>query len=315
VAAEPGKQAGDEPPAAVEDADRWLDEQLQAFKARSFSELSRMPRRASLEAPPRLSAFRFTVFRTPGQTGGVEVMLRREARGPAGWLFREFEKFPNESFDEATMPRPHTIAALAHAVGRFECQLRRRQVEMHRRPSEMSLETFRRLGLHRAAEIRVFSASYRHQPRDLTWRELERLGHEQGGGWRISAPDRDNEGLWRKLLQTAMPLVLRAPDDPEWLARCISRLHRPAVMMDGCHITERDLAHLRWAIGHDEDIVLVTLNLYRDTLAFCGRGPLFARGVAAMAALPDHMHGPFTDYAWDEYGKDALRVLPRKRRK
>ena len=299
----------------VSEANRWLDAQVLALKRRPFAELAKFPKDGRLDAPRHLSAFRFTVSRRKAEAeDGVVINVRRVGRrGFGGWEFREFEKYPNESFDLASIPAPHPVTEIARGLGRFECHLSPAEVGLHVKPSQMSLTQFNSLGFQRALDFRVFASFYDHEPKDLSARELGQLGEGREGRWQVGAPRPDTEALWNKLLDTAMPLVLQAPNNHSWVSRCIGKLYRPIVTINS-GLVPAELTFIRRMIASHDDILLLSVEHYRNDVTFCGRGPIFEAALAAATARR-FWRSHLTDWQRKEYEKLGLSVLPRTGRK
>lgn len=94
-------------PALLEARGEWLDAQLRLLEAKSFAELSALPRRSPLAAPPHLTGLKFYVSRKRGESGGVAVSVREYSRFLLvfeGSIGPSFEKLP-----DGTIVRPDGV--------------------------------------------------------------------------------------------------------------------------------------------------------------------------------------------------------------
>jgi len=194
----------------------------------------------------------------------------------------------------------HTPASIALELCRFEMHLNSTQRTMHYKKSEMSVERFVSLGFAKAKSIYVTPGSYLP---GLKAETLDKLGRKVAGGWLVQAPQKGSISLWRRLLDSDMPIVLVPPDEGEWVEQSIALLHSPIIYAnENMGLSSKAYSLCRKLLKAEDSLVLVAFGLYRETISFFGKGPAFERACAAMAARPQAL--------WD-HTDEQKRVLMR----
>jgi hypothetical protein len=178
----------------------------------------------------------------------------------------------------------HTPASIALELGRFEMQLNPTRKNMHHDKSEMSVERFVSLGFSDAKSIYVTEGSYLPGLKPET---LAQFGRKAPGGWAVQAPQKGNITLWRRLLESDMPIVLVPPDDIGWVQRAIGALHMPIIYANAnMGLSFKAHALCRRLLKPEASLVLIAFGLYRETFSFFGKGEAFERACEAMALRP-----------------------------
>lgn len=205
------------------------------------------------------------------------------------------------------MAQMHTPASIALELGRFEMQLNPTLKTMHYDKSEMSVERFTSLGFGEAAHIFVTLGSYLPGLKPET---LSKLGEKVAGGWHVQAPRKGNTALWRRLLESDMPIVLVPPENPAWVEKCICSLHQPIIHTnESMSLSSKAYALCRRLLKPETSMVLVAFGLYRDTFSFFGKGEAFVHACEVMSQRPQALWN-LTDDQKRALTRGAFRLLP-----
>ena len=197
----------------------------------------------------------------------------------------------------------HTLSDMAHAAGRFE---------MHRFCNQPNQIYQSLLDLPGAMELGLFAATaiFGSMPAGKV-RALESLcdslGARVGNAWHLNPPVPGTTNVkWQRLLKSDVVLTFLSPEDPDWIAHVISKLHAPFVATLPLMSLDGEWGiFMRKRLADSSDCAAISVGCQRAFFCVTGNGPLFTHAIDSAELRPPLMWG---------YPADALRAAAKSRK-